>query len=333
MGYSNEVIQRARRQLENANNQAKSQSHRRLMEAYDRVPRIREIDGLLRRSMVLAAQAAFAKAEEAQQIMEDAKTANLALQEERRQLVSANFAPGWLDEDGICDRCGGTGYIGSTMCGCLDALCRAQQKKEVSLLSCGANRFEDFKLEYYPDRILPGTQFNIRDCMAKTLETCRQYAARFPAEQSNLLFSGNTGLGKTFLSACIAAEVTEKGCSVAYESAPHLFAQLEKARFAADPEQRAQAEAQCSRYTDCDLLILDDLGTELSGQFVTAALYSLINDRILLGKATIISTNLDNKEIESRYSPQILSRIRGNFRRVSFVGDDIRVLKNCGGLQ
>ena len=332
MGYSNEVIIRARRQLENANNQAKTESHRRLMEAYARVPRIKEIDILLRRSMSLAAQAAFAKGDEALSIMEDAKTANLALQKERQQLVNAHFAAGWLDDDGICDRCGGTGYVGSTMCSCLDALCRAEQKKEVSLLSCGVCRFEDFKLEYYPDRILPGTQFNIRAVMAKTLETCRQYAAGFPGEQSNLLFSGNTGLGKTFLSACIASQVTEKGCSVAYESAAHLFAQLEKAKFSTDPEVRAQAETQCSKYTGCDLLILDDLGTELSGQFVTSALYSLINDRILLGKATIISTNLKNEEIESRYSPQILSRLRGNYRRVTFVGDDIRVLKNQGGL-
>ena len=200
------------------------------------------------------------------------------------------------------------------------------------MLSCGVSRFVEFKLEYYPDRIQPGTQINIRDYMAKTLETCRRYAANFPGEQGNLLFSGNTGLGKTFLSACIATEVTEKGCSVAYESAPHLFANLEKAKFTADPELRAQAEAKCSKYTACDLLILDDLGTELSGQFVTAALYSLINDRILMGKSTIISTNLNNEEIENRYSPQILSRIRGHFRRVGFVGDDIRVLKSKGNL-
>ena len=331
MGYSNEVIQRAWRQLESSNSQARSENHRRLTEAYARVPRLKQIDSLLRRSMVLAARAAFAKGEEAQQIMEEAKNANLALQQERRELVEANFTAGWLD-DGICPSCGGNGYIGSAMCSCLDAICKQEQKKEVSLLSCGVSRFEDFKLEYYPDRNLPGTEFNIRSVMAKTLDTCRQYAAKFPEEQSNLLFSGNTGLGKTFLSACIANEVTEKGCSVAYESAPHLFAQLERARFTTDPELRTQAEEQCKKYTACDLLILDDLGTELSGQFVTAALYSLINDRILLGKATIISTNLKNEEIESRYSPQILSRLRGNYRRVTFVGDDIRVLKNRGGL-
>ena len=117
---------------------------------------------------------------------------------------------------------------------------------------------------------------------------------------------------------------------MAYESAPRLFSQLEKAKFAHDPEVRAQMESYCSRYTDCDLLILDDLGTELSGQFVTAALYQLINERYMQGKATIISTNLKNEDIESRYSPQVLSRLRGNYRRVAFVGDDIRIKKNRG---
>ena len=145
----------------------------------------------------------------------------------------------------------------------------------------------------------------------------------------NLLFSGNTGLGKTFLSACIARSVADQGYSVVYESAGHLFAALEKARFEANEENRRAA----AKYTECDLLIVDDLGTELPGQFVTAALYSLINDRLLTGKPTIISTNLNSDEIARRYNPQIASRLRGSYKRVAFVGDDIRLLKNRGGIQ
>jgi DNA replication protein DnaC len=160
--------------------------------------------------------------------------------------------------------------------------------------------------------------------MEYTLRTCRNYAATFGPRSGNLLFSGDTGLGKTFLSACIARTVADGGHSVVYESAGHLFGKLERARFGGSEEERKDAE----KYTACDLLILDDLGTEMGGQFVTAALYSLINDRMLAGKATIISTNLTVDELSRRYNPQIASRLRGGYTRVAFLGDDIRVVKN-----
>ena len=333
MGYSLEVIARARRQLQSNNDEIKNRQNARLRQVYEKVPQIKEIDLQLRRSMAVAAQAAFAKGDQAQQIMEQAKKANLQLQKQRRELLDANFEPGFLDQDALCPQCGGSGYVGTQMCQCLQQLCRQEQKKEVALLSCGAHRFEDFRLDYYPDRKAATMDVNMRAAMGKNLEACKLYAREFAQEGGNLLFTGDTGLGKTFLSACIASEVTDQGFSVAYESAPHLFAWLEKARFSTDPEIRAQAQAQSDRYASCDLLIVDDLGTELGGQFVTAALYSLINDRILTNKATIVSTNLNNQELEERYSSQILSRLRGNFRRVIFVGEDIRVLKNRGMLR
>lgn len=111
-----------------------------------------------------------------------------------------------------------------------------------------------------------------------------------------------------------------------YETASHLFSKLEQARFNANDETRREAD----KFTTCDLLIIDDLGTELPGQFVTAALYSLINDRILTGRPMVISTNLNVDETARRYSPQIASRLHGNFTRLTFVGEDVRVLKNRG---
>ena len=162
--------------------------------------------------------------------------------------------------------------------------------------------------------------------MERTYQNCRRYAMGFSMKAGNLLFSGNTGLGKTFLSACIARCVADQGFSVVYESAGHLFAALEKARFENNEENRRAAQ----KYRECDLLIVDDLGTELPGQFVTAALYSLVNDRLLENKPTIISTNLSEDELVRRYNPQIASRLRGSYKRVAFVGDDIRLLKNKG---
>jgi DNA replication protein DnaC len=158
--------------------------------------------------------------------------------------------------------------------------------------------------------------------MERTYQVCRNYAENFTAKSGNLLFSGDTGLGKTFLSACIARTVSDKGYSVVYESAGHLFANLERAKFSGDEDARRESE----RYTACELLIVDDLGTEMPGQFTTAALYTLINDRILAGKATIVSTNLNVEDFTKRYNPQIASRLR-SFTRLAFVGDDIRLKK------
>ena len=162
--------------------------------------------------------------------------------------------------------------------------------------------------------------------MKMNLQCCQNYAKSFKENCGNLMFVGGTGLGKTFLSACIANVVTDKGYSVAYESASQLFRKLERNRFNPTEETRAEAD----QIMNSDLLIIDDLGTELPGNFVTAALYDLLNERLLAGKAMIVSTNLTKDEIAQRYSPQIASRLNGNFTGLTFVGEDIRVLKNRG---
>ena len=133
-----------------------------------------------------------------------------------------------------------------------------------------------------------------------------------------------TGVGKTFLAVSIARTVAERGYSVCYETASQLFNKLERARFNADESARKEAE----KYTAADLLIIDDLGTEMPGQFVTAALYNLLNERLLASKPMIITTNLNVEEAGRRYSPQIASRLYGSFVRYTFVGDDIRVIRN-----
>ena len=295
-----------------------------MQQAYARVPRLQEIDRQLRQTMALAAQAVFAKGGDARDAMEQVKQRNLGLQQERAELVTANFEEGFLDESPICDRCGGSGYIGSTMCECLTELCRQEQKKELSVLNVGKESFEQFRLDYYSQQIDPELGVSMRTVMEKTFRTCRSYALTFSEKSPNLLFSGGTGLGKTFLSACIARTVANNGYSVAYESAAHLFSRLERAKFGGDEEQRQNV----LKYTACDLLIIDDLGTEMGGQFTTSALYTLVNDRILSGKPTIISTNLNTEELARRYSPQIASRLRGDYLRVAFVGEDIRIIKN-----
>ena len=327
MAYSTEVVRRARERLAQARDDRQRENREHLALAYAQQPRLKEIDKQLRMTMAKAARAVFAGGD-AEALMNQAKEENLALQREREWILEEQFEPGFLDETPICSVCSGTGYVGSTMCDCLAELCRQEQKKELTFLSAGRESFDQFRLDYYSDKPTPAG-YSPRVVMEKTYQDCRRYAFGFNMASGNLLFSGNTGLGKTFLSACIARSVADQGYSVVYESAGHLFAALEKARFEANEENRRAA----AKYTECDLLIVDDLGTELPGQFVTAALYSLINDRLLENKPTIISTNLSEEELVRRYNPQIASRLRGSYKRVAFVGDDIRLLKNRGVLR
>ena len=327
MGYSSEVMQRARARLAAAKADRESENRQHLDEAYTKVPRLREIDRQLRLTMAMAAQAVFSSGGDVNEGLEEAKRQNLALQREREALVRMYFDEGYLDDSPLCDRCGGSGYVGATMCECLAELCRQEQKKELTVLSAGKENFNQFKLDYYPDRYDPNLGASPRMIMEQNFKVCRNYALQFSLSSGNLLFNGGTGLGKTFLSACIARAVADRGYSVVYESAGHLFSNLERAKFSGDEQARLDAR----KYTDCDLLIIDDLGTEMPGQFTTAALYALVNDRLLAGKPMVISTNLNvMEELPKRYSPQIGSRLEGGFRLIPFLGEDIRVLKSKG---
>ena len=157
MAYSAEVVKRARARLAQAKEDRESENRQHLAVAYARVPRIQEIDIQLRRTMAQAAQAAFLQGGDGRELLEKARLENLELQQERAILAMENFEEGYLDDSPICDKCGGSGYIGSNMCECLTELCRQEQKKEVSVLSGSREAFNQFRLDYYPDRIDPST--------------------------------------------------------------------------------------------------------------------------------------------------------------------------------
>lgn len=322
MPYSSEVISRARQRLENEKTDKRSRYYANLEQAYREVPRLRQIDMAMKQNVAQAVQSAFSEGPRA---MAQAQKENEALQREWDALAAEHFPKGYLDETSHCPRCGGLGYVGKEMCSCLQEFCRQEQLREVENLTCGQGNFDDFRLDYYSDRADPKIGVSPRMIMEQNFRVARRFAQQF---QGNLLFVGGTGLGKTFLSSCIATSVARQGHSVTYETASHLFSNMEKDRF--NPDEKTQQVVR--RYAECDLLIIDDLGTELPGNFVTAALYNLVNDRLLAGKPMVISTNLTVDEIRSRYSPQIASRLQGNFIGLTFFGEDIRVLKSRGVL-
>ena len=174
MGYSAEVVQRARARLAQAKEDRESENRQHLAEAYAKVPRIREIDMLLRRTMAQAAQAAFLQGSDGQALLEQARRENLGLQRERAALAAANFEEGYLDDSTICDKCGGSGYVGTTMCECLSELCRQEQKKEISVLSNSRETFSQFRKQHRKFALQCGHKF-VQRCVKHGIQSrCKQ---------------------------------------------------------------------------------------------------------------------------------------------------------------
>ena len=215
------------------------------------------------------------------------------------------------------------------MCSCLRQLCAQEQIAELSkLLDLGEQSFDTFSLDFYSPLPWPGEELSPRENMEFILEVCSNYARKFGRFYfHNLFLTGAPGLGKTFLSACIARTVSEQGFSVVYDTAVNVFARFEEQKFARDREEAGEARDETRRYLGCDLLILDDLGSELTTPFVQSALYTLINSRLSADKRTVISSNLSMDQVRQRYTPQIASRLEGEYRVLPFYGDDIRLLR------
>ena len=196
----------------------------------------------------------------------------------------------------------------------------ALSKTSLRLLPLGEARFETFRFDLYDSTEWEGYGISPRANMERNFDVCRDFACQFSRGGGDLLLSGGTGLGKTFLSACIARVVSESGFSVVYDTAISIFAKLENDKFRPDEETAAEVR----RCESCDLLILDDLGTEMTTSFVQSALYQMVNGRMIAGRSTIISTNLAPEELGQRYGAAILSRIEGGYEILPFFGEDIR---------
>ena len=319
MAYSYTIVQRAMARLQSEKEQNEQSSRARIAAIYEKEPRLGEIERELRRTAAQVLAATFRRQGDPVAAMQQLKKENLALQQERDWILQAEgLEPDDLTVQPICPTCGGTGYVGAVMCECLKELCRQEQKKELTNLF-GAESFEKFRLDLYPEQYDNQLKRSPREVMNRTYHDTLSYAQNFTCTSPSLLFVGATGLGKTYLSACIARTVADRGFSVSYAPVGQLMAAFENEKF------RPQPDTSCTEeYFSCDLLIIDDLGTEMTTQFTISALYQILNTRLMGAKPTIVSTNLPLGDLSARYSEQIASRLLGAYRLYKFYGDDIR---------
>lgn len=329
MAYDPNVLRCATEELERQRREHQLQRARLRADAYKRQPQLEQLDRQLQGTMAQLMAAALRRGENPVQAVQAIKKENLALQAQRRALLTQlGLEQDALEDTPMCPTCKDSGWVGAQMCSCLKKLYAGEQIRELSkLLDLGSQSFQSFRMDYYSNQPWPGANGTPREQMQMILSLCQTYAQFFGRSPiKNLYLHGAPGLGKTFLSACIARAVSEQGRSVVYDTAGNIFAQFEDRKFQRGGDSQ-EARDETRRYLNCDLLILDDLGSELTTQFTQTALYELINTRLVAGRHTVISSNLSLEEVAQRYSPQIASRIHGEYHDLWFFGQDIRALK------
>ena len=327
MAYDGKLLARARAQLDLIRSDNQAEHQRRLSLVYARVPEIQRMDETMRRQMTELVRLTISHPADLKERLAALEKDNLDIQVHRAELLVENgWSVEYLDDIYSCPKCRDSGVYEGGVCSCLEKLYNKELTKELgTLLQHGDESFARFDLNYYDAAPVNGV--SPRETMTMVLGACRKFADNFPAVSANLLFQGGTGLGKTYLSACIARVVAAKGYSVCYDSAAAALEAFEVQKFSRDPEASEAANARVRRMLDCDLMILDDLGTEMVSSISTSALYTLLNTRLVNGNKIIISTNCSDEELQKKYTPQIYSRIKGEFLRLPFVGRDIRLIR------
>ena len=328
MAYDGRIMRRALQRFEQDRQERETRFQERREAVLQRQPRLRQIDGELRSTMSRILSDALRHGTDPRPAVERLRQENLGLQREKRALLAELGLPeDALEETPACPLCGDTGYRNGQVCRCLRKYYAQEQQKELSrMLDLGNQSFDTFSLDWYSDRVEPGQRRSAREHMEERVyNSCAEYAHSFGRKPANLLLFGAPGLGKTHLSAAIVREVSEQGRSVVYDTAAHVFERFEQQKFGREDGETVSSDVE--RVLTCDLLILDDLGTEMTTAFVQSALYQIVNTRLMEKKSTIISTNLSPEKLAQRYSPQIASRIEGEYQLLPFVGEDIRKLK------
>lgn len=317
MSYNNENYYALRQEYEAKRMKAADAAEARRAELAAKIPGYAELDAAIASTASRIMGAAMAGRDGLEARIEKIKRENTDLRDAMQTLLkNAGYPADYADVHYACAACGDTGFVGTKMCTCFR---RALTLRGYA--SAGVDRliasqsFDSFSLDYYKN----DPEAYAR--MKHNLETTRDFAEHFSADtHASLLFLGGTGLGKTHLSSAIAKAVIDRGFDVLYDSAMHIFSAFESARFHGGADHT-------DRYLTVELLILDDLGTELGGNFTVSCLYDIINTRLVRGLPTVVSTNLTIEELADRYGERITSRFIGDYTPLIFCGKDVRIEK------
>lgn len=295
----------------------------RIRSLYRQFPRLSQIDDSIS-SISLAQGKKLLEGDE--DALADLKAQISALHAEKEQiLLTHGYPKDYFEPPYVCPDCKDTGYIGSQKCHCF-------QQAAIDLVYTQSNirqileheNFQHFSYKYYSDsQVNPATKLSSLATAKQAVAACMDFIDTFDTDFKNLFFYGDTGTGKTFLSNCVAKELLDTGHSVIYFSSSSLFHIFEKNDFG----RRDGPSEDYQNIFDCDLLIIDDLGTELSNAFTASRLFLCLNERILRQKSTIISTNLGLRQLVDIYSERTFSRISSSYTMIKLFGNDIRIQK------
>jgi len=320
VSFDSEILKKTLRTMENVRRDRSLELRRRTFELFEKFPRLSEIDSE-RKLLGLSIAGNVLSGGDSSAGLKKIRKKSEALRAEQETILTDNgFPPDCLDDKPVCTKCGDLYYIGSTPCECLMKAYRTEQSSALSdLFRVGPGNFCDFDLSLYSDKPFENYPYSPRANVKAKLELCRRYAEGFGDGSGNLFITGDCGLGKTYLAACVAKTIVDKGFSVIYVSTFELSSNMEATRF----ERDNAAATELERYEKCDLLIIDDLGTEMTTSYSVAAFYNLMNRRMTGNKKTIIVTNLNPTEITTRYNRQIAARIESDYTVLLLYGDPV----------
>ncbi|MFZ7122011.1 MAG: ATP-binding protein [Eubacteriaceae bacterium] len=289
---------------------------------YSLFPRIEQINNELKSiGIKMAKELSYDKSRVDLVLNKYESKSNHLKNEQYEILANAGYPRNYLEMVYDCKLCKDTGFINNAPCKCFTAQLINKYYKQSNLNNIlDEENFDTFNLDYYDeqsDKFGVSPKLNMQNIFLKTIN----YVNDFSKENINLYLYGNPGLGKTFLSHCIAKDLLDKGITVIYQTASDLIDTIRKSKFNNNDKDIINF------LYECELLIIDDLGTENSTDFSNNELFNLINKRLIMKKKIIISTNLSLKQLQNRYSSRLTSRIIGNFLFLKFVGDDIRLKK------
>ena len=318
MSYNRDDFVRIKAEFSQKYIKARERATARRTELHGRFPRVWEIDRLLSRTG-MDIMGVIASGRNTEEQISAIRERNEKLLAERGEILRAGgFPEDYSDVKYDCDICGDTGYVGTQMCECMRrALCLAGYESSGIGALIGTQSFDNFSLEYYANG-------GNAELMKINRDNLKSFSEKFDGNTyRNFLFIGGTGLGKTHLSTSVAKSVIDKGYDVLYVTAVGMISDFEAVRFG----DGSRAKHDPDRYMEAELLIIDDLGTEVANQFTLSCIYDVINGRINARKSTIINTNLSSKDIEAKYNERIYSRLIGEYYPILFSGKDIRKQK------